>query len=86
MSAKHRVSQIILLFGYRYRLHQVILGIQGESLCDMSVIKDKPCIFREYNRINGEICCGNVVCTSLERKDNIRVRYIKLDYRIYLFK
>lgn len=23
MSAKHRVSQIILLFGYRYRLHQV---------------------------------------------------------------
>ena len=32
MSAKHRVSQIILLFGYRYRLHQVILGIQGESL------------------------------------------------------
>lgn len=33
MSAKHRVSQIILLFGYRYRLHQVILGIQGESSC-----------------------------------------------------
>lgn len=39
MSAKHRVSQIILLFGYRYRLHQVILGIQGESSCYMSVIK-----------------------------------------------
>lgn len=51
MSAKHRVSQIILLFGYRYRLHQVILGIQGESLCSMSVIKGKSCIFREYNRI-----------------------------------
>lgn len=41
MSAKHRVSQIILLFGYRYRLHQVILGIQGESSCYMSVIKGK---------------------------------------------
>lgn len=41
MSAKHRVSQIILLFGYRYRLHQVILGIQGESSCSMSVIKGK---------------------------------------------
>lgn len=51
MSAKHRVSQIILLFGYRYRLHQVILGIQGESSCSMSVIKGKSCIFREYNRI-----------------------------------
>lgn len=25
-------------------------------------------------------------CTPLERKDDIRVRYIKLDYRIYLFK
>lgn len=51
MSAKHRVSQIILLFGYRYRLHQVILGIQGEPSCYMSVIKGKSCIFREYNRI-----------------------------------
>lgn len=86
MLVKHRVSQIIELFGYKYRLHQVILGKQEESSCYISVIKDKPCIFREYNRINGEICCGNVVCTSLERKDNIRARYIKLDYRIYLFK
>lgn len=51
MSVKYRVSQIILLFGYRYRLHQVILGIQGESSCSMSVIKGKSCIFREYNRI-----------------------------------
>ena len=60
MSAKHRVSQIILLFGYRYRLHQVILGIQGESSCSMSVIKGKSCIFREYNRIiNG--CISSVV-------------------------
>ena len=86
MSAKHRVSQIILLFGYRYRLHQVILGIQGESSCYMSVIKGKSCIFREYNRINGKICCADIACTPLERKDDIRVRYIKLDYRIYLFK
>ena len=86
MSAKHRVSQIILLFGYRYRLHQVILGIQGESLCSMSVIKGKSCIFREYNRINGKTCCVDVACTPSERKDDIRVRYIKLDYRIYLFK
>jgi hypothetical protein len=52
----------------------------------MSVIKDKPCIFREYNRINGKICCVDIACTPLERKDDIRVRYIKLDYRIYLFK
>lgn len=86
MLVKHRVSQIIELFGYKYRLHQVILGKQEESSCYISVIKDKPCIFREYSRINGEICCGNVACTSLVRKDNIRVRYIKLDYRIYLFK
>lgn len=55
MSAKHRVSQIILLF-------------------------------REYNRINGKTCCVDIACTPLERKDDIRVRYIKLDYRIYLFK
>lgn len=48
MSAKHRVSQIILLFGYRYRLHQVILGIQGESSCYMSVIKGKSCIYTLY--------------------------------------
>lgn len=60
MSAKHRVSQIILLFGYRYRLHQVILGIQGESSCYMSVIKGKSCIFREYNRINGKTCCVDI--------------------------
>ena len=86
MSAKHRVSQIILLFGYRYRLHQVILGIQGESSCSMSVIKGKSCIFREYNRINGKTYCVDIACTPLERKDDIRVRYIKLDYRIYLFK
>ena len=86
MLVKHRVSQIIELFGYTFRLHQVILGKQEELSCYISVIKDKSCIFREYNRINGEICCGNVACTSLERKDNIRVRYIKLDYRIYLFK
>ena len=86
MSAKHRVSQIILLFGYIYRLHQVILGIQGESSCSMSVIKGKSCIFREYNRINGKTCCVDIACTPLERKDDIRVRYIKLDYRIYLFK
>lgn len=63
MSAKHRVSQIILLFGYRYRLHQVILGIQGESSCSMSVIKGKSCIFREYNRINGKTCCVDIACT-----------------------
>ncbi len=86
MSAKHRVSQIILLFGYRYRLHQVILGIQGEPSCYMSVIKGKSCIFREYNRINGKTCCVDIAYTPLERKDDIRVRYIKLDYRIYLFK
>ena len=60
MSAKPRVSQIILLFGYRYRLHQVILGIQGESSCSMSVIKGKSCIFREYNRINGKTCCVDI--------------------------
>lgn len=65
MSAKHRVSQIILLFGYRYRLHQVILGIQGESSCSMSVIKGKSCIFREYNRINGKTCCVDIACTPL---------------------
>lgn len=52
----------------------------------MSVIKGKSCIFREYNRINGKTCCVDIVCTPLERKDDIRVRYIKLDYRIYLFK
>ena len=63
MLAKHRVSQIILLFGYRYRLHQVILGIQGESSCDMNVIKGKSCIFREYNRINGKTCCVDIACT-----------------------
>lgn len=46
----------------------------------------KSCIFREYNRINGKTCCVDIACTPLERKDDIRVRYIKLDYRIYLFK
>lgn len=86
MSVKHRVSQIIELFGYRYRLHQAILGIQGESSCYMSVIKGKSCIFREYNRINGKICCVDIACSPKERKDGIRVRYIRLDYRIYLFK
>lgn len=86
MLVKHRVSQIIELFGYKYRLHQVILGIQGESSCYMSVIKGKSCIFREYNRINGKTCCVDIACAPLERKDDIRVRYIKLDYRIYLFK
>lgn len=63
-----------------------LLGIQGESSCYMSVIKGKSCIFREYNRINGKTCCVDIACTPLERKDDIRVRYIKLDYRIYLFK
>ena len=86
MLVKHRVSQIIELFGYKYRLHQVILGKQEESSCYISVIKDKPCIFREYNRINGETCCVDIACTPLERYDEIRVRYIILDYRIYLFK
>lgn len=55
MSVKHRVSQIIELFGYKYRLHQVIPGIQGESSCYMSVIKGKSCIFREYNRISKRV-------------------------------
>lgn len=86
MSVKHRVSQIIELFGYRYRLHQVILGKQKEDSCYISVIKGKSCMFREYNRINGQIHCGDIACTPLERKDDVRVRYIKLDYRIYLFK
>lgn len=67
-------------------IFQAILGIQGESSCYMSVIKGKSCIFREYNRINGKTCCVDIACTPLERKDDIRVRYIKLDYRIYLFK
>lgn len=35
---------------------------------------------------NGKTCCVDIACTPLERKDDIRVRYIKLDYRIYLFK
>lgn len=30
--------------------------------------------------------CGLVCIKSKERKDGIRVRYIRLDYRIYLFK
>jgi hypothetical protein len=86
MFIQHRVSQIIELFGYKYRLHQVILGKQGESSCYISVIKGKSCIFREYNRIDGQVHCGDISCTPFERKDDIRVRYIKLDYRIYLFK
>ena len=52
----------------------------------MSVIKGKSCIFREYNRINGKTCCVDIACSPKERKDGIRVRYIRLDYRIYLFK
>lgn len=86
MSIEHRVSQIIELFDYKYRLHQVILGKQEENSCYISVIKDKSCIFREYNRIDGHIHCSNIACTPLFRKDNVRIRYIKLDYRIYLFK
>lgn len=45
MLVKHRVSQIIELFGYKYRLHQVILGKQEESSCYISVIKDNLVYF-----------------------------------------
>lgn len=73
MSAKHRVSQIILLFGYRYRLHQVILGIQGESSCYMSVIKGKSCIVKEIkDRIFIKNLDHKMTMGLMEAKKNCR--------------
>ena len=86
MSAKHRVSQIILLFGYRYRLHQVILGIQGESSCSMSVIKGKSCIFREYNRIVTIIWLELIILQELKNMVTLKklkeLKQIKRDNKV----
>ena len=62
-----------------------------EDLTELNKIKLNQ-LFKYINNYifqairNGKTCCVDIACTPLERKDDIRVRYIKLDYRIYLFK
>ena len=82
MSVKHRVSQIIKIPNNSYLLFQTVLGEKNNSSCSVSFIKNKGCLLHIYNRR----LCHKFLCNPKERKDNIRVRYIKLDYRIYLFK
>lgn len=82
MLVKHRVSQIIKIPNNSYLLFQTVLGEENNGSCSVSFIKNKGCLLHTYNRR----LCHKFLCNPKERKDNIRVRYIKLDYRIYLFK
>lgn len=82
MLVKHRVSQIIKIPNNSYLLFQTVLGEENNGSCSVSFIKNKGCLLHTYNRR----LCHKFLCNPKERKDGIRVRYIKLDYRIYLFK
>lgn len=82
MSIEYRVSQIIKIPNNSYLLFQTVLGEENNGSCSVSFIKNKGCLLHTYNRR----LCHKFLCSPKERKDGIRVRYIRLDYRIYLFK
>lgn len=82
MSVKHRVSQIIKISDNSCLLLQTVLGEKDKDMCSISSIKNKRCLLYIYNRN----LCLEFLCSSIEREDGTRIRYIKLDYRIYLFK
>lgn len=81
MSIEYRVSQIIKIPNNSYPLFQTVLGEKNNGSCSVSFIKNKGCLLHTYRRL-----CNKFLCNPKERKDGIRVRYIRLDYRIYLFK